>query len=66
MSWGLLTLVFVAVATIAGWAGWSLAGRTGLIVGLSLAVLLALLRAAPTLIAAIFRRSERRRAEQDG
>ena len=58
LSWGLLGLVFLLVAAIAGAAGWSIAGPKGLFLGLALALLVAVVRAAPAILAGIMRRGD--------
>ena len=62
-SWALLLVVFLILALIAAAAGWAVAGRTGAIIGVGLAIFAAAVRAAPVLIAGGFRRGERRRAQ---
>jgi hypothetical protein len=62
-SWALLLVVFLILAGIAAAAGWAVAGRTGAIIGVALAVFAAAVRGAPVLIADGFRRGERKRAQ---
>lgn len=61
-SWGLLAVVFLGLAALAAWAGWALAGRTGAIIGVALALFAAAVRAAPVILAGGFRSADRRRA----
>ncbi len=63
-SWLLLLGVLAAIAVAAGLAGWAIAGQTGALVGVALAVLAGAVRAAPVLIAATLRRGERTRAQR--
>lgn len=62
-SWVLLLVVFLILALLAAAAGWAIAGRTGAIIGVAIALFAACIRAAPVLIAGGFRRGERTRAQ---